>query len=590
MGMKSSFLHLLCTGLLFATISCTAGSKGTVSSLPTPLQKENTIQITADSFKKTGIASFDKAVAHYNSAMHFCNAKNYDAALQSLDQAYDLILKAEPRTVGDIQKRDELRLTIAKRILEVNSARTMKVTGTQSPIQVPVNNPYVQAEIQRLTGPEREFFKRSYYRSGLYNPYILKKLRERGLPEELAWLPLIESGYQLQALSPARALGLWQFIPSTGVRYGLKREVLIDERMDPEKATDAAISYLSDLHDLFGDWPTALAAYNCGEGRVGNTIRDQHVNYLDNFWDLYERLPRETARYVPRFLATVHIVNNMEKYGFNRRDLAYPQRYDKLTVNRKAALKDIALASNIPLDELKALNPALRYGILPGERYDLKVPSGHGGKVLACIGSLAESEPPRQERKPAITRAAATAPKTTPKVNHKVRKGETLAMIASRYQVPVNRIMKDNGIRKASQVQAGKNLVISGGRATPKTAASTRPAPAPARKPTFTYTVKKGDTLTSLAKRFDTDVKSITAENKLSGSTLRANQQLRIPGTNQKIKSATSNRGVNTYVVQRGDSPGVIAEKHNIPLKRFLQINKMNAGSTIRPGQKVYVK
>ena len=141
--------------------------------------------------------------------------------------------------------------------------------------------------------------------------------RKRVCPKSCRGFPLIESGYKVKALSKARALGLWQFIPSTGYKFGLKRDQYIDERIDPIKSTDAAIAYLKELHNIFGDWATVLAAYNCGENRVLRVIRSQNINYLDNFWDLYERLPRETARYVPRFLATLHIMNDLAQYGLD---------------------------------------------------------------------------------------------------------------------------------------------------------------------------------------------------------------------------------------------------------------------------------
>jgi len=160
-------------------------------------------------------------------------------------------------------------------------------------------NDHVAREIRSLQTVERNFFIDSYYRSGMYRPHIVAQMKKAGLPEDLSWLPLIESGFKVKALSRARALGLWQFIASTGYRFDLRRDRWVDERMDLERSTDAAINYLTTLHDLFGDWTTVLAAYNCGEANVLRVIRQQHVNYLDNFWDLYTRLPAETARYVP---------------------------------------------------------------------------------------------------------------------------------------------------------------------------------------------------------------------------------------------------------------------------------------------------
>ena len=163
-----------------------------------------------------------------------------------------------------------------------------------------VMNDHVKREIQSFQTVERDFFVESYKRSGRYRADMVKMLKEAGIPDEISWLPLIESGFKTRALSRARAFGLWQFIPSTGYKFGLKRNDWIDERLDPQKATAAAIAYMKELHAMFGDWATVLAAYNCGEGAVARVIRNQKADYLDNFWDFYERLPRETARYYPQ--------------------------------------------------------------------------------------------------------------------------------------------------------------------------------------------------------------------------------------------------------------------------------------------------
>ena len=171
---------------------------------------------------------------------------------------------------------------------------------------------------------------------------IVGALKEAGLPEELAWLPLIESGFKTRAFSSARALGLWQFIPSTGYKFGLKRDTWIDERLNQEKATKAAIAYLKELHQIFGDWTTVLAGYNCGEGRVLKRIRNQKINYLDNFWDLYTQLPRETARYVPRFLATLHILKDPAGYGFILGEPDAPVSYETVNIQKSVQLKEVA--------------------------------------------------------------------------------------------------------------------------------------------------------------------------------------------------------------------------------------------------------
>ena len=232
--------------------------------------------------------------------------------------AYALILGISDQENPDIQQqKEDLRFLISKRILEIYASRNIVVNGNHDAIPLDINS-HVQREIDSFTkGHEKKFFLAAYRRSGRYRPMIIAKLRQAGLPEELSWLPLIESGYKVNALSKARALGMWQFIPSTGYKFGLKRNKYIDERLDPVKSTDAAIAYMKEMHQMFGDWATVLAGYNCGEGRVSRVIRTQNINYLDNFWDLYQRLPRETARYVPRFLATLHIVKDPAKYGMD---------------------------------------------------------------------------------------------------------------------------------------------------------------------------------------------------------------------------------------------------------------------------------
>ncbi len=256
----------------------------------------------------------DEALDFCQSAQDFWQKGDLENALEALDQAYALILKTDTTNSPKlIQQKEDLRFLISKRILEIYASRNIVVTGNHNAIPL-VMNKHVQLEINNFTKyGEKKFFIEAYKRSGKYRPYIVSELKAAGMPVELSWLPLIESGFKVNALSRARALGPWQFIPSTGYKFGLKRDKYIDERIDPIKSTKAAIEYLKELHQIFGDWSTVLAAYNCGEGRVLRVIRSQNINYLDNFWDLYERLPRETARYVPRFMAALFIINESGK-------------------------------------------------------------------------------------------------------------------------------------------------------------------------------------------------------------------------------------------------------------------------------------
>ena len=283
-----------------------------------------------------GQLMMDQALALCQRSQQYWQKGEIDSAIELLDQAYLLIMSINTYDSESLnQQKEDMRFMISKRIIEIYSSRETVINGSQNEIPVIINK-QVQYEIDLFTnGKLRNHFIESYRRSGKYRQMIVDMLKEENLPVELSWLPLIESGFRVKALSKSRALGLWQFIPSTGYKFGLNRNRYIDERMDPEKSTQAAIDYLKELHSHFGDWSTVLAAYNCGETRVMRVIRKQKINYLDNFWDLYAHLPRKTARYVPKFLATLHIVKNLKKYGMNTITTDSPLIYESLIVTKK---------------------------------------------------------------------------------------------------------------------------------------------------------------------------------------------------------------------------------------------------------------
>jgi membrane-bound lytic murein transglycosylase D len=253
----------------------------------------------------------------------------------------------------------------------------------------------------------------------------------------------VESWFKVRAFSRAGAAGLWQFIASTGLRYGMSRDGWIDERMDPDKATDAAIAYLIDLHGLFGDWPKALAAYNCGEARVLRLQGRSSEQYYD-FWDLYEQLPRETRRYVPRFVAALLIVENPERYGMTLpRPLSPPENVGTIKVDRSVSLEKLEATLGLAKDTLKDLNPELRFGATPGKEYDLRIPAEEIATASAKIAQLPEWKRPR----PAY-------------VVHRVRRGETLGHIARRYRTSIRAILSLNHLRNANRLRIGQRLRI----------------------------------------------------------------------------------------------------------------------------------
>jgi len=516
-----------------------------------------------------------EAQARLDEALDFCEVSQsawqkgeLDIAFEALDKAYSLILEIDSKQEAKLlQQKEDLRFLISKRILEIYASRNIVVNGNHDEIPMEMNR-HIESELRSFsTGREKPYFITAYQRSGKYRPYILQALKAAGLPEELSWLPLIESHFKVKALSRARALGLWQFIPSTGYKFGLKRNQYIDERIDFIKSTDAAIAYLKELHNIFGDWATVLAAYNCGEGRVLKVIQTQNINYLDNFWDLYQRLPLETARYVPRFFATLHMVKNPEKYGLDRAMVDEPLVYDEVEINRQVHLKDVGPAIGAELAELQELNPELRYSIVPPEPYTLRVPTGHADKLLAALDTLPTSNVPQRAF-----------------VWHSVRRGETLGTISKRYRTSVTNIMRANNLHSSHYIRAGKRLKIPvrGGVATVA-------ARQPSRK-NFSgiHHVRKGDSLWIIANRYQTTVKQIVALNNLSSNNLYIGQKLNIPGYGPEPLPDASQ--LTTYYVKSGDSPFTIAQKHNMALQRFLKINRLTAHSKIFPGQKLFIE
>ncbi|HUI45704.1 MAG TPA: transglycosylase SLT domain-containing protein [Nitrospirota bacterium] len=387
-------------------------------------------------------ALLDTALEMTERAQEYWDHSDMEHALDTLDQAYALILKVPAGNPDLAQQKEDLRFVISKRIVEMYAARQTTVKGTSAAIPMVVND-HVTREIQSFQTIERSFFIEAYKRSGRYRGEMVKALKEAGMPEELSWLPLIESGFKVRAMSRSRALGLWQFIPSTGYKYGLKRNAWIDERLDPEKSTAAAIAYFKELHSMFGDWATVLAAYNCGEGSVARVIRDQKVDYLDNFWDFYERLPQETARYFPRFLAVLTILKDPAHYGFNLNEIDGPLSYETVTIEKPVHLKSVAEKLGIDQEELTELNPELRRDATPNTTFALRVPPGKGDLVLTNIDKMPTWSPPKVEY-----------------VMHRVRRGETLTRIAIRYRTSAQRIMQANNLRSGKMLRVGQRLKI----------------------------------------------------------------------------------------------------------------------------------
>jgi membrane-bound lytic murein transglycosylase D len=545
----------------------------------------------------------EKALELLEVADKYWEKGDVEKTLNTLDEAYSLLIDAN----GDVtiaQEKDDLRLLISRRILAVYSSKHTVVNGKNSEIPL-LMNADVEKEIRSFQGLERDNFIAAYQRSGMYRSAILKELKKAGIPEEFLWLPLVESFFKINAYSRARALGLWQFIPSTGYKFGLSRDEWVDERMDVQESTKAAIAYLKELHNMFGDWLTVLAAYNCGEGRVLRVISRQHINYMDGFWDLYRQLPNETARYVPRFLATLHIVKNPQKFGFDLSTVEKPINFETVKVNKMMKLKDIADKIEVSEDVLNLLNSELRYKITPDHEYDLKLPEKSVEKFNLVAEEIPQSEKPR------------FVSNRSDFIKHRVRKGETIKSIAKKYDVSASRIISYNRL--------GKRKLVVGRRITIPIASEKNYAEGTVSKKknktekvsASRYKVKKGETLSMISRRFSIPLEQLKEMNNIKTGKINAGQTLKIPQNkinanlededdndknvkpsakkskiNKKVLSATDvdKLGTNKYIVTKNDNLQIIAKKNNTNVAKLMKLNNISIKEKIIPGQILVIK
>ncbi|CAN5802634.1 hypothetical protein BH23GEM6_BH23GEM6_15800 [soil metagenome] len=320
-------------------------------------------------------------------------------------------------------------------------------------------------------------------RSGRYEGMIRGKLRERGMPEDLLYLSMIESGFNPNARSKAQAVGLWQFIADTGRRYGLRVDSYVDERRDPEKSTDAALHYLQDLHRMFGSWNLAAAAYNTGEGRVARIMREETGATRGedaDFWRIRSRLPSETREYVPLMFAAALIGKEPAKYGMDGVERWLPVPSDVVEVPGGTDLAVVASASGVGKEIVEKLNPHLVRGMTPpGAAYQVRIPEGRGelfaprfAAAQAEVKLAAASKPAPAARTaaaksapakaaPARTAAAKPAPaaRKAPK-QHRVRSGESLSTIAKRHGTTVAALQRANNLGRRTTIQAGQVLRV----------------------------------------------------------------------------------------------------------------------------------
>jgi membrane-bound lytic murein transglycosylase D len=376
-------------------------------------------------------------------------------------------------------------------------------------------HPKVLQYVELFQGRLREFMQEGLERAQPYLPMITRVFKEEGVPLDLIYLPLVESAFKTNALSRASARGMWQFMPGTGREHDLEQTWFVDERSDPEQATVAAARYLKTLNGMFdGDWHFAMASYNAGPGRLQGAVRRSKKT---DYWAIISStryLPRETREYVPMVLAAIIIAKNPELYGF-KVDPATPLVYETVTIPDALALETIAEWAQVPVEQLRELNPALRRGVTPFKAsYDLKVPVGVAPTVQAKLATHSDFLPYRF---------------------HVVKPGETLASIARKYGVTSTQLREMNELR-SSRVKARQEIRIpmSTRPAATSTSAAAKtalraPSPSSGSGGSQTYRVRSGDTLYSIARQFDTSVDVLKRLNRLASDRIKIGDRLTIP-------------------------------------------------------------
>ncbi len=433
--------------------------------------------------------------------------------------------KSEPASIDELLEI----ATFPKPDADARTTEAVKqdLASTQHDIPIPQNS-RVLSYVELFQGRLRDFIQDGLTRGTQYLPMIQSVFRAEGLPLDLAYIPIIESGFKVNAVSKASARGPWQFMKATARENGLHHDWYIDERSDPEKATIAAAKYLKSLSRMFnGDWNLVLAAYNGGQGRVQRAVKRSGK---DDFWDLSESsryLPKETREYVPLILAAIIVAKNPAQYGF---DIVAqePLSYDKVNVPRAIDLRRVAEWTGTSIDDIQALNPQLRRWTTPVKypSFELKLPTGTGEQFQAKLANAGPAD------------MAALKWYT-------VRGGESLVTIARKLKVSRVDLAEANGLSIKSRVRGGQELIIPRAPATLLASRTERAAPAemasralsgtasipaaPMRSQSpIVYRVKRGDTLSSIARLFDTSVAKIKTWNKLHGNAVTAGARLKI--------------------------------------------------------------
>lgn len=388
-------------------------------------------------------------------------------------------------------------------------------------------NERVRSFVDYFTVRNREYSRLMIRRKDVYFPIFEKYLKKYGLPEDLKYLSIVESGLNPEARSRVGAVGLWQFMPSTGRLFGLHQDWYIDERMHPEKSTEAACKYLKQLYNMFDDWELALAAYNTGPGNVRKAIR--RSGYKRDFWSIYNYLPRETRSYVPQFVAVAYTMNHIDEHNLYEEEPEYAIETDTVMINRFISLKVLSEQINVCEEDLVRLNPELRRDVVPEtiKNYALIIPADKYDFMAANRSSVLDAAGNEEIRKQFVQIAQQISNNTynKEKVVYKVRSGDVLGSIAQRHGVGLSDLRAWNNIH-GSRIYPGQRLTVwvKPSVATGQQLASAGKKSIPGNK---THLVQPGDSLWEISRKYEgLSVAKIKQLNNLTSNSIKPGQKL----------------------------------------------------------------
>lgn len=459
-------------------------------------------------------------------------------------------------------------------------------------------NPMVDKWVNYFQGRGRRHMERYLARSTRYEAVMKRVLRDNGLPEDLFYIALIESGFSSSAVSHASAVGYWQFIRGTGKRYGLEISRLVDERRDPVLATEAAAEYFRGLYSVFGSWYLAMASYNVGENRVKREVMKHQTR---DFWELARkaRFPSETINYVPKFIAAKMIAKDPAKYGFEEIDYLPPIEFDTVEVTHSVNLRVMAEKMSLNYEDFKALNPKFKGEIAPDRegRLSLRIPPG---QTELAVTAAADAVPEKIEYVADVDTQ-----------RYRIRRGDNLSSIARRFRTSVAYLRDLNDLPRGRALRVGSVLYVPD--RTPLTSRATRTArtvapKAPSSKGAATslagadgvryHVVRSGDSLYTIARRYGTTISALSKANNIHrGRVLRVGVKLIIPVNGEEPKAEASRQSgrrhpaakAKVHVVRRGENLSRIAAKYRVSVDDIRKKNRIRNPSSLMAGARLMI-